>query len=50
MMISSDNGYGVTSLVGKCVPNEFLLLRHTNDTEKGTARCVRISEGTAGSE
>lgn len=32
--ISSRNGYGVTSLVEKLVPNEFLLLRHHADTQE----------------
>lgn len=32
--ISSENGYGVTSLVEKVVPNEFLLLRHKADTQE----------------
>lgn len=31
--ISAENGYGVTSLVEKVVPNEFLLLRHQADTK-----------------
>lgn len=35
--ISAANGYGVTSLVEKLVPNEFLRLRHSADTkETGT--------------
>lgn len=32
--ISSENGYGVTSLVEKLIPNEFLLLRHSADTQE----------------
>lgn len=31
--ISSENGYGVTSLVEKLIPGEFLLLRHSADTQ-----------------
>lgn len=29
----SEGGYGVTSLVEKIIPNELLLLRHSNDTQ-----------------
>ncbi len=32
--ISAENGYGVTSLVEKLVENEFLLLRHSADTQE----------------
>jgi hypothetical protein len=31
--ISAENGYGVTSLVEKLTPNEFVLLRHHADTQ-----------------
>lgn len=31
--ISAENGYGVTSLVEKLVEGEFLLLRHSADTQ-----------------
>ena len=34
--ISLENGYGVTSLVKKLIPGEYILLRHSADTqEKG---------------
>ncbi|HZK56234.1 MAG TPA: hypothetical protein VFC84_18925 [Desulfosporosinus sp.] len=32
--ISSVNGYGVTSLIEKLSPNEFVLLRHSADTKE----------------
>lgn len=45
----SGNGYGVTSLVEKVVPGEFLLLRHSADTqEKGEKE--REKEWTGGAE
>jgi len=35
--ISSVNGYGVTSLVSKLIPNEYILFKHASDTQnKGT--------------
>jgi len=47
--ISAENGYGVTSLVEKLVPTEYLLLKHQADTqEHGTAE--REGEWTGGSE
>ncbi len=47
--ISAENGYGVTSLVEKVVPNEFLLLRHHADTQDaGTAE--RDKQWTGGAE
>lgn len=47
--ISAENGYGVTSLVEKVVPNEFLLLRHSADTkEKGSQE--REKQWTGGAE
>lgn len=47
--ISAANGYGVTSLVEKLVPTEYLLLKHQADTqEHGTAE--RKDEWTGGSE
>jgi len=47
--ISAANGYGVTSLVEKIVPGEFLLLKHSADTqEKGTQE--RKKEWTGGEE
>ena len=32
--ISSINGYGVTSLIEKLKPNEFILFRHNADTKE----------------
>lgn len=47
--ISSVNGYGVTSLVEKLNPNEFVLLRHSADT-KESGQQEREKEWTGGSE
>lgn len=47
--ISSENGYGVTSLVEELVPGEFLLLRHRADTEEEGKR-EREREWTGGEE
>lgn len=47
--ISAENGYGVTSLVEKLVPNEFLLLRHRSDTQD-TGKQLREKEWTGGKE
>ena len=47
--ISSENGYGVTSLVEKLTVNEFLLLRHRADTQEGGAQ-ERAQEWTGGKE
>lgn len=47
--ISAENGYGVTSLVEKVVPNEFLLLRHQADTQD-TGQKERPKEWTGGAE
>lgn len=45
----SANGYGVTSLVDKLVVNEFLLFKHSADTqEEGTRE--RAKEWTGGVE
>jgi uncharacterized protein YndB with AHSA1/START domain len=45
----SGNGYGVTSLVEKLIPGEFLLLRHQADTqENGTQE--RDKQWTGGAE
>jgi uncharacterized protein YndB with AHSA1/START domain len=47
--ISAKNGYGVTSLVEKVIPNEYALLRHSADTkEHGTE--TRDKEWTGGVE
>lgn len=47
--ISAENGYGVTSLVEKLIPGEFLLLRHHADTqEKGEQE--RDKQWTGGKE
>lgn len=47
--ISSENGYGVTSLVEKLTPGEFLLLRHHADTQEDGKR-ERAQEWTGGEE
>lgn len=47
--ISSENGYGVTSMVENLTPGVFLLLRHSADTqENGTKE--RKKEWTGGME
>jgi uncharacterized protein YndB with AHSA1/START domain len=47
--ISSENGYGVTSLVEKLVANEFLLFRHHADTQE-SGKQAREKEWTGGKE
>lgn len=47
--ISSENGYGVTSLVEKLTANEFLLLRHHADTQDD-GKQEREKEWTGGEE
>lgn len=47
--ISSSSGYGVTSLVEKLVAGEFLLLRHSADTQEDGKR-EREKEWTGGEE
>jgi len=47
--ISAENGYGVTSLVEKVVPNEYLLLRHSADTQDSGER-EREKQWTGGAE
>lgn len=47
--ISSENGYGVTSLVEKLIGGEFLLLRHMADT-KEEGKLNREKEWTGGQE
>ncbi len=47
--ISSGNGYGVTSLVEKLIPNEFVLMRHQADT-KDSGEALREKEWTGGGE
>lgn len=47
--ISSVNGYGVTSFVERLIPEEFVLLKHLEDTQEyGTDQ--REKEWTGGSE
>ena len=47
--ISAENGYGVTSLVEKCIDGEYLLLKHSADTQEvGTKE--RKKEWTGGNE
>lgn len=45
--ISSVNGYGVTSLIEKLNPNEFILFRHAADT-KDSGQQEREKEWTGG--
>jgi uncharacterized protein YndB with AHSA1/START domain len=45
----SGNGYGVTSLVEKLTPYEFLLLRHSADT-KDSGKREREKQWTGGKE
>jgi len=47
--ISAENGYGVTSLVEKLIPNEFLLLRHSADTQESGEQ-GREKQWTGGAE
>lgn len=47
--ISAENGYGVTSLVEKLVPGEFLVLRHEADTQDN-GQHKRAKEWTGGKE
>lgn len=47
--ISAENGYGVTSLVEKAVPNESLVLLHSADTQE-TGTKEREKEWTGGKE
>lgn len=47
--ISSVNGYGVTSFIEKCVPNELVLFRHQKDT-KDHGEGEREDEWSGGTE
>jgi uncharacterized protein YndB with AHSA1/START domain len=47
--ISDVSGYGVTSLIEKLVPNEFVLFRHMADTKESGAR-KREKEWSSGTE
>lgn len=47
--ISAENGYGVTSLVTKLVPNEFMFLKHQADT-KNSGEESRGDEWSGGNE
>ena len=47
--ISSVNGYGVTSLIEKLTPNEFVLFRHMADTKESGGQ-EREKEWTGGVE
>lgn len=47
--ISAENGYGVTSLVEKVLPEEALVLRHRADTQDAGAR-ERDEQWTGGTE
>lgn len=47
--ISSVNGYGVTSLIERLNPNEYVLFRHQADTKESGGQ-VREVEWTGGQE
>jgi hypothetical protein len=47
--ISGSSGYGVTSLIEKCEPYEFVLFRHMADTKENGTR-EREKEWTGGIE
>lgn len=47
--ISAVNGYGVTSLIDKLNPNEFVLFKHDADTKDGGQQ-EREKEWTGGTE
>lgn len=47
--ISSVSEYGVTSLIEKLIPNEFVLFRHSSDT-KDSGEQEREKEWTGGKE
>ncbi len=47
--ISSSSGYGVTSLIEKHKPNEYILFRHSSDT-KESGQQEREKEWTGGTE
>ena len=47
--ISSENGYGVTSLIEKLNSNEYVLFRHSADT-KDSGQQEREKEWTGGKE
>ena len=47
--LSSLNGYGVTSLIAKLSPNEYVLFRHNADT-KESGQQERENEWTGGTE
>jgi hypothetical protein len=47
--ISSINGYGVTSLVDKFIPNELAVFKHRADTQEDGVR-KRDNEWTGGAE
>ena len=47
--LSSLNGYGVTSLIAKLSPNEYVLFRHNADT-KESGQQEREKEWTGGTE
>ena len=47
--ISSVNGDGVTDRIEKLIPNEFVLFRHSSDTQE-SGQLEREKEWTGGSE
>lgn len=47
--LSSVNGYGVTSIIERLIPNEYVLFRHQADTKESGGQ-VRDDEWTGGLE
>jgi len=47
--ISAENGYGVTSLVEKLIPNEYLAIRQSANT-KASGTQLQEKEWTGGTE
>ena len=47
--LSSENGYGVTSLVERLEPNVYVLFRHSADTQE-SGQELREKEWTGGTE
>lgn len=49
VQFNSAEGYGVTSLVAKVIPNEFVLFKHKADT-KDSGQVLRDAQWTGGEE
>ena len=49
VQFNSANGYGVTSLVAKLVPNEYILFKHSADTQEN-GEIGRDDQWTGGRE